>query len=135
VAHRNMRATVPETGHPIRAVGIVQRTAAWVLGLGLAFAFFDVTAGEGLLDTGPSGLVPGAVARQGGTGIRPASAEAPEIAGGAGQGHSGVSRQFMAVTANPVATEVATSVLAQGGTVMDAAVAVQMVLNLVEPQS
>ena len=41
----------------------------------------------------------------------------------------------MAVTAPPLATRTAVDVLANGGTAVDAAVAAQMVLNLVEPQS
>ena len=42
---------------------------------------------------------------------------------------------FMVVTANPLATQAGCSVLASGGTAVDAAVAVQAVLGLVEPQS
>ena len=41
----------------------------------------------------------------------------------------------MEVTAHPLATRTAVDVLANGGTAVDAAVAAQMVLNLVEPQS
>ena len=43
--------------------------------------------------------------------------------------------QFMAVIAHPQAARVARHILAQGGSAMDAAVAAQLVLNLVEPQS
>ncbi|NBU67040.1 MAG: gamma-glutamyltransferase [Betaproteobacteria bacterium] len=43
--------------------------------------------------------------------------------------------QYMAVTANPLATKIGCEVLRDGGSAMDAAVAVQMVLGLVEPQS
>ena len=42
---------------------------------------------------------------------------------------------YMAVTANPLASKAGCEVLRDGGTAMDAAVAVQMVLGLVEPQS
>lgn len=42
---------------------------------------------------------------------------------------------YMAVTANPLATQAGCDVLASGGTAVDAAVAVQAVLGLVEPQS
>lgn len=42
---------------------------------------------------------------------------------------------FMAVTANPLATQAGCAVLASGGTAVDAAVAIQAVLGLVEPQS
>jgi len=45
------------------------------------------------------------------------------------------SSSFMAVTANPRATQAGCEVLSAGGTAADAAVAVQMVLGLVEPQS
>ncbi len=42
---------------------------------------------------------------------------------------------YMAATANPLATEAALRVLRDGGSAVDAAIAVQMVLTLVEPQS
>ena len=42
---------------------------------------------------------------------------------------------YMVVTANPLATQAGCDVLANGGTAVDAAVAVQAVLGLVEPQS
>ena len=42
---------------------------------------------------------------------------------------------YMAVTANPLATQAGCEVLRDGGNAADAAVAVQMVLGLVEPQS
>ncbi len=41
----------------------------------------------------------------------------------------------MVVTANPYATDIATSVLKNGGNAMDAALAAQFVLSIVEPQS
>ncbi len=44
-------------------------------------------------------------------------------------------RHFMAASANPLATEAGRQVLAEGGSAVDAAIAMQMVLNLVEPQS
>lgn len=42
---------------------------------------------------------------------------------------------FMAAAANPLAAEAGRDVLARGGNAVDAAIAMQMVLNLVEPQS
>jgi len=44
-------------------------------------------------------------------------------------------RTYMAVTANPLASRAGCDVLAAGGTAIDAAIAAQMVLGLVEPQS
>jgi len=43
--------------------------------------------------------------------------------------------EFMITTANPMATQVGYDILEKGGTAIDAAVAVQLMLNLVEPQS
>lgn len=43
--------------------------------------------------------------------------------------------EYMVVAAHPLAAEVGQQVLADGGSAADAAVAVQMMLNLVEPQS
>lgn len=44
-------------------------------------------------------------------------------------------RQFMVAAANPLAAQAGVDILRNGGTAADAAVAVQLVLNLVEPQS
>jgi gamma-glutamyltranspeptidase/glutathione hydrolase len=46
-----------------------------------------------------------------------------------------VSRQFMVAAGHPLAVEAGHEVLKRGGSAVDAAVAVQMVLGLVEPQS
>ena len=46
-----------------------------------------------------------------------------------------LSKSYMVVTANPLATKAGCDVLKSGGSAADAAVAVQMVLGLVEPQS
>lgn len=111
-----MKATLPETQWHILPVGIVQRIAvAGVLTACIGWAQATAAA-------------PGA-------GIRPASADAPEIASALGAGDAGIARRYMAVTAHPLASEVAGGVLERGGTVIDAAVAAQMVLNVVEPQS
>jgi gamma-glutamyltranspeptidase / glutathione hydrolase len=45
------------------------------------------------------------------------------------------SKRFMVVAAHPLAVDAGYAVLRRGGTAVDAAIAVQLVLNLVEPQS
>lgn len=59
----------------------------------------------------------------------------PEAASGVGAVKEARGRLFMAVTANPLATDAAVEILSAGGTAADAAIAAQLVLNLVEPQS
>ncbi|HCS26153.1 MAG TPA: gamma-glutamyltransferase, partial [Spongiibacteraceae bacterium] len=59
----------------------------------------------------------------------------PEAASGLGSIKHAVSTKNMAVTANPHATDAAQKILSWGGTAVDAAVAAQLVLGLVEPQS
>lgn len=44
-------------------------------------------------------------------------------------------KEYMVVSGNPLASEAGTEMIAQGGTSIDAAIAVQMVLNVVEPQA
>jgi gamma-glutamyltranspeptidase/glutathione hydrolase len=46
-----------------------------------------------------------------------------------------IAQKYMAVTANPLASQAAIRILKQGGSAVDAAIAAQMVLTLVEPQS
>ncbi len=60
---------------------------------------------------------------------------APEIATGYRSRSVVHTHSFMVVAANPLAAQAACRVLAQGGAAVDAAIAGQMVLNLVEPQS
>jgi len=60
---------------------------------------------------------------------------APEGATGSTPKQTVRAKRFMAVTAHPEATRAALDVLKAGGSAVDAAVAAQLVLNLVEPQS
>jgi len=76
--------------------------------------------------TAPSGLdyrVPDAALR------------APEAASGYTEKPGWWAHKFMVAAANPLATDAGYQVLKAGGTAVDAAIAVQMVLGLVEPQS
>jgi gamma-glutamyltranspeptidase / glutathione hydrolase len=61
--------------------------------------------------------------------------QAPEQPSGWTDKNAVASRHFMVAAANPLATEAGYRILRQGGSAVDAAVAMQMVLNLVEPQS
>ena len=61
---------------------------------------------------------------------------APEPSSGYRTGKEAVkTKSYMVVTANPLASKAGCEVLKNGGSAVDAAVAVQMVLGLVEPQS
>ncbi|WP_236250525.1 gamma-glutamyltransferase [Microbulbifer sp. ALW1] len=59
----------------------------------------------------------------------------PEFATGRTEIKSATADRHMAVTANPHASAAAETILAKGGTAVDAAIAAQLVLSLVEPQS
>jgi len=60
---------------------------------------------------------------------------APEAASGYTEKPGWSARKFMVAAANPLATDAGYQVLKAGGSAVDAAIAVQMVLTLVEPQS
>ncbi|TWI65206.1 gamma-glutamyltranspeptidase/glutathione hydrolase [Pseudoduganella lurida] len=60
---------------------------------------------------------------------------APEIATGYQEKAGVTTHKYMVAAANPLATEAGYRMLKQGGSSIDAAIATQMVLTLVEPQS
>ncbi|HYF53660.1 MAG TPA: gamma-glutamyltransferase, partial [Salinarimonas sp.] len=60
---------------------------------------------------------------------------APEIATGRSARTAGTAARYMVAAANPLAAAAGREILARGGSAVDAAIAVQLVLNLVEPQS
>ena len=62
-------------------------------------------------------------------------APAPEPATGRSARQAGQAAQQMVAAANPLAAQAGREILRSGGSATDAAIAVQLVLNLVEPQS
>lgn len=60
---------------------------------------------------------------------------APEAATGQADKQLAHARSYMVSAANPLAVDAGRRVLQEGGSAVDAAIAVQLVLNLVEPQS
>jgi len=60
---------------------------------------------------------------------------APEAATGYTEKAGWAARKYMVAAANPLAAEAGYEMLKQGGTAIDAAIATQLVLTLVEPQS
>jgi gamma-glutamyltranspeptidase/glutathione hydrolase len=64
-----------------------------------------------------------------------ALAPAPEAATGRIVKTAGTAQRYMVAAANPLAAEAGRTILRQGGSAVDAAIAIQLVLNLVEPQS
>jgi gamma-glutamyltranspeptidase/glutathione hydrolase len=68
--------------------------------------------------------------------VRQDSAQrAPEIATGYEEKAGWAARKYMVAAANPIAVEAGYEILKKGGTAIDAAIATQLVLTLVEPQS
>jgi gamma-glutamyltranspeptidase/glutathione hydrolase len=63
------------------------------------------------------------------------AAPAPEAATGRTAKTLGTAQRFMAAAANPLAATAGRDILRAGGSATDAAIAIQLVLNLVEPQS
>jgi gamma-glutamyltranspeptidase/glutathione hydrolase len=63
------------------------------------------------------------------------TAPPPEAATGRTQKTAGQAQRFMAAAANPLAATAGRDILRAGGSAADAAIAIQLVLNLVEPQS
>ena len=68
-------------------------------------------------------------------GLRHEAPLLPESASGFTEKPGWSAERFMVAAANPLATEAGFNILRQGGSALDAAIAVQMVLALVEPQS
>ncbi|MGV8893798.1 MAG: gamma-glutamyltransferase [Burkholderiaceae bacterium] len=64
-----------------------------------------------------------------------AGMQAPEAASGYTEKFGTTATKYMVAAANPLATDAGYQVLKAGGSAVDAALATQMVLNLVEPQS
>ena len=60
---------------------------------------------------------------------------APEVATGYTEKAGWAAKKFMVAAANPLAVEAGYQILKKGGAAVDAAIAVQLVLTLVEPQS
>jgi len=65
----------------------------------------------------------------------PVELQQPEMATGLQQREGWVYENYAVAAANPLAAEAGRYILEQGGSAVDAAIAVQMVLGLVEPQS
>ena len=132
-----MHAHPPSRGHSLRLAEPAEpRRHAALLAALLTAAALAGCGGGG--DGGSSGACEfgtgsGSVVVGSGLAGDPA---APEPASGYVTGKKAVhARNYMVSTANPLASKAGCEVLKKGGTAVDAAVAVQMVLGLVEPQS
>ncbi len=120
----------PPTGRPspLRAAGAVALAASALALAGCGSSIDDVELNACAVVTGS-----GAVTVGSGLAGDPA---APEPASGYRLGKTVQNaRSYMVSTANPLASKAGCEVLKNGGNAVDAAVAVQMVLGLVEPQS
>lgn len=124
-----------------QAVRVAMLVAATVCGPALSVA--DQARGPVVLPSTPDAAalqacLQGTASSRGvvvGSGL-PGDPAIPEPASGYRTGmRPALARSFMVVTANPLASRVGCQVLAAGGSAVDAALAVQLVLGLVEPQS
>nr|WP_155747944.1 gamma-glutamyltransferase [Scytonema sp. UIC 10036] len=61
--------------------------------------------------------------------------DAPEASSGRIEREAVITQKYMAVAANPLASAAGSKILRAGGSAVDAAIAIQLVLGLVEPQS
>jgi gamma-glutamyltranspeptidase / glutathione hydrolase len=68
-------------------------------------------------------------------GGRPYAPTAEQPEGPSGREQETISIRHLVVAANPLAAAAGRQMLRDGGSAVDAAIAVQLVLNLVEPQS
>ena len=115
-----------------------RRPALWLVPMALAsFGLWGCggTSGQALVATAPCQQATSSGSVVVGSG-QPGDPAIPEPSSGYKTGKTAVkSSSFMVVTANPFASQAGCNILAAGGTAVDAAVAVQAVLGLVEPQS
>jgi gamma-glutamyltranspeptidase / glutathione hydrolase len=88
----------------------------------------SIALGAGLLLTGCASAPPA-------TPLNYAVPTLPEGPSGYSEKPGWAAQRFMVAAANPLATDAGYQVLKAGGSALDAAIAVQMVLTLVEPQS
>ncbi|WP_448189205.1 gamma-glutamyltransferase [Azospirillum sp. sgz301742] len=88
-----------------------------------------------LFGAGLVALLPLSAAAQTTTAPAPAGTQAPEGATGRTTHALGTAAKYMAAAANPLAADAGREILRAGGNAVDAAIATQLVLGLVEPQS
>ena len=79
--------------------------------------------------------MPGSSGSQAGSFAHAAARQSPEAASGYSSKPGWSTSRFAVAAANPVATRAGFEILQAGGSALDAAIAVQLVLGLVEPQS
>ncbi len=116
------------TGRHHLNIGLMALALLWLSGCGSMVSGARVTADSAcaqLTDTGSLAV---------GSGL-PGDPGAPEPASGYRARNLVSAKSYMVVSANPYASMAGCEVLKRGGSAVDAAVAMQMVLGLVEPQS
>lgn len=134
--------TLPLSTPPLQSDGIrpawrlsATLTACLLVLSGCGGSSNDDNGGDPVAEASACTVVSGGGSVVVGSGL-PGDPAAPEPASGYRVGKTAVyAKNYMVSTANPLASRAGCDVLKQGGTAADAAVAVQMVLGLVEPQS
>ncbi len=103
--------------------------------LGISRRVVCATRAVFLAGTAVLSIVTGPVAIAQQSAPPPALAPQPEGPSGVVAKRAVLASRHMAAAANPVAAAAGREILRQGGSALDAAIAIQLVLNLVEPQS
>lgn len=98
-------------------------------------AVLALASAPGFAQSPPAAATPPVQSQSPSTSSTPALPAAPEAATGRGVRQAETTTNYMVAAANSLAAEAGRSILRAGGSATDAAIAVQLVLNLVEPQS
>ncbi|MBN3820211.1 gamma-glutamyltransferase, partial [Paraburkholderia sp. Se-20369] len=107
---------------------------SWAMLAARALVGFKAACTSPAPPAGPAAAPATAAAASAAVAVAPV-AHAPELSSGWSDKPGWTAQRYMVAAANPLAAQAGYEMLKAGGTAIDAAIATQMVLALVEPQS